>query len=86
MGTEFLRKGSYRLALCPCMARKDDVVVVGRVEVGKEGDEGADKGPMEFGEKIELLFPLVEEPLLANPEGGVVVYMAAPVEKCWREL
>jgi hypothetical protein len=81
MGTELRRKGSYKLVLCPCIAKNDGVVVVlGRVEVGKEGDEGADRGPIELFGKMEPLL-LLGAPLLVNPEAGVVVYMVPVVWK-----
>lgn len=53
--------------------------------LGKEGEEGAERGPTGvLGVKIELLLLLV----LVNPaEAGAVVYMVLPeVWKWWREL
>lgn len=82
IGTELRRKGSYKLVLCPCIAKNDGVVVeVGRVEVGKDGDEGADRGPIElFGEKMEPLPLPLGAPLLVNPEAGAA-YMVPVVWK-----
>lgn len=60
--------------------------------LGKEGEEGAERGPTGvLGVKIELLLLLVlVSPLLVllNPvEAGDVVYMVLPeVWKWWREL
>jgi hypothetical protein len=60
--------------------------------LGKEGEEGAERGPTGvLGVKIELLLLLVlVSPLLVlvNPaEEGAVVYMVLPeVWKWWREL
>lgn len=58
--------------------------MLGRVEVGKDGDEGADKGPTELGKMEPLLPP--GAPLGVNPDAGFVVYMVPVVWKCEREL